>query len=295
MHDLEPPALPAPLQGDPGIEGTIVVVRRADGVPEAQQTPERLQVGEPELHHPDPVPRLRTPIPEGNLDHPPALALRFHDDLRKDVQPVRFERLDVEKHAATVEAETAGKIVERYREPEAIHPIQQPARGPTAEAHLGHGAAHVPRSDHDLCVVAMRPDDGHEVRGVGEVRVHRDDPITLGRLDAGLEDVAVAGPLRLDEHGGCPLHDGANRRVGCADEDLRTRLDALERALQRGKETGQVVARSPDRHHDREFGALLVRSHVRILTPRPIGFPTGFGGGLSRARFDHGRMIPSAA
>ena len=208
---------------------------------------------------------------------------------------MRFERLDVEKHSATVETEPAGEIVERHREPEAIHAIEQPARGPTAEAHLGDGTTHVPRSDHDLRIVAMCPDDGHEVRGVREVRVHRDDPIALGRLDAGLEDVAVAGPLRLDEYSGCRLHDVSKRRVGCADEDLRTRLDALERALQRGKETGQVVARSPDRHHDREHGALLVREHLRILTPRPIGLPVSFGDGSSRAGFDHGRMIPSAA
>jgi len=65
--------------------------------------------------------------------------------------------------------------------------------------------------------------------------------------------------------------------------------------LQRGKETGQVVARSPDRDHDREQGALLVRGHVRILTQLPVGFAISIWGGSSRARFDHGRMIPSAA
>src|SRR5439155_10448609 len=54
VDHLEPAALPTALERDPGVEGAVVVIRRADGVPEAQQSSERLEIGEPELHHANP-------------------------------------------------------------------------------------------------------------------------------------------------------------------------------------------------------------------------------------------------
>ena len=234
--------------------------------------PERLEVAQTELHHPNAIPRLGAPIPERHLPNAPSLALRFDDDLEQDVQTGPLERLDVLQDAAPVQPEAAREVAERYREPEAIDGVEQPARGASAEPHLGDGAADVPRSDHDLGLAAVGPDHGDEVRHVGEVGVHREDPLPLSRLDAGAEGLSVAGPLALDELRRGRLGDAMEARIAPADEDLRTRLDAVERSSERREEARQVVPSSPHWDHDGEHGPSVGSAH-----PLPPSAPAGVG------------------
>ena len=254
MHDLEAPTLPRPLQRDPRVEGAVVVVGGPHRVAQAEQAAERGEVGGAEARHPRAVPRARAPVPERHLGHLPALAQRLDEDLRQDVEAVRLERLDIQQHAAAIQAEATGDVLVRDRQEEPIDPVEHPAREPAPEPHLRDRPTHVPGPDHDLGALTVRPHHLHEVRHVGEVGVDREDELAARGRQPRLQDVPVAAELRREIHG-VGLRDQLLHRLVeavAAHQDLGRDVDAVDRRPQRGQHACEVVSLAPHGDHDRQ-------------------------------------------
>jgi hypothetical protein len=201
------------------------------------------------------VPGTRAAVPERHLGHPPPLAESLHEDLGKDVETVRLERLDIQQHPAAIQAEAAGDVLVRERQEEPVAPVEHPAREPAPEPHLRDRPTHVPGTDHDLGALAMCPHHLDEVRHVGEVGVDREDELAARGRQPRLQDVPVAAVLRREVHR-VGLRDQLLHRLVeavAAHQDLGRHVDAVDRGPQRGQHACEVVSLTPHGDHDREY------------------------------------------
>jgi len=129
---------------------------------------------------------------------------------------VRLERLDIEQHAAAIQAEAAGDVLVRERQEEPIDPVEHPAREAAPEPHLRHRSPDVPGPDHHLRALTVRPHHLHEIRDVGEVGVDREDELATRGRQPRLQDVPIAAVFRREIH-----------RVGVRDQLLHVHIEVL--------------------------------------------------------------------
>ncbi len=162
--------------------------------------------------------------------------------------------VEVLQHLTTVEAKAAGEIRDGHVEHAREDLVEDDAEHPAMHRHDGEPTAHEARSDQQVGALPMAVEQLEDVRGMGEVRVHRGHVLATGLGEGLAQGGAVARTLLVD-HPRPGLLGALRRRITGATVDHQDLVGDAERladpaaALHHGSDAALLVE---GRNHETE-------------------------------------------